>query len=209
MKNSEKLIQTAIHADSPTLDGFAYQLDDDLLLDAVRYRIALLIRRGTLDSKLDSEQLSLLADLVGNTEPAARFSGDHPECAYLVFEGGSLYYANNAQDEVWAFAEDFITERILDRGQKEASDFPADSDEGKLIRHVSPHLLKTYYGFTCASHDEQPAWFHTPEAALRFAAACGFTNDERPLTLDDVEETWGADPKDVMDTETAPWGLNA
>jgi hypothetical protein len=141
MKNSEYLISVAFRADSPTLDGFADETNEDLLIDAVRYRINVLIRRGTLDSKLSSEQIALLAAEIGNPEPVARFSGDHPECAYLVFPGGSLYYANNAQDEVWAFAEDFITERLLDRGQKEASDFPADSDEGKLIRHVCPRLL--------------------------------------------------------------------
>jgi hypothetical protein len=68
-------------------------------------------------------------------------------------------------------------------------------------------MSTTYYGFSTANNAEQPAWFHTAEAALRFANACGFTTgeDQRPLTLDDIETTNNAEAADIMDTATAPW----
>ena len=67
--------------------------------------------------------------------------------------------------------------------------------------------MSTYYGFSISNRSEQPAWFHSKEAALRFAAACGFTtgDDQRPLTLDDVESTDNAAPDDVMDTPDQSW----
>jgi hypothetical protein len=66
---------------------------------------------------------------------------------------------------------------------------------------------KIYYGFSTANSAEQPAWFYTAEAALRFATACGFTTGEeqRPLTIDDIETTSDVDAADIMDTATCPW----
>jgi hypothetical protein len=58
--------------------------------------------------------------------------------------------------------------------------------------------MTTYHGFRTANRGEQSAWFHTPEAAARFNAACGGV-------LGDVEATTDADPSDVMDTPETPW----
>jgi hypothetical protein len=61
--------------------------------------------------------------------------------------------------------------------------------------------MKTYYGFHIANSADEPAWFHTYEAAERFAQACGF--------LDDTPETSEAgefiNPKDILDTPEKPW----
>lgn len=60
------------------------------------------------------------------------------------------------------------------------------------------NMSKTYYGFHCANTAEEPAWFHTPEAAARFAEACGFIDTSYETTTD-------VDPNDVMDTPEQPW----
>jgi hypothetical protein len=108
---------------------------------ACAYRIRTLVDRGTLDRYFSDEEIRLVQSGLVKPNPQHTFTGDHPECAYLVFSDDSLYYQNNADDEIWEFASDFITDRVLSYGEKEPSDFSPDSDEGKLIRCVSPHLL--------------------------------------------------------------------
>lgn len=56
----------------------------------------------------------------------------------------------------------------------------------------------TYYGFTSATYDDQPAWFHTPEAAERFARICWGASWK-------IETTNDAAAGDVMDTPEKPW----
>lgn len=56
-----------------------------------------------------------------------------------------------------------------------------------------------YYGFKIANREEQPAWFHTRQAAERFNAACG-----GGMGL--VETAIDVNPADVMDTPGKPWG---
>lgn len=72
--------------------------------------------------------------------------------------------------------------------------------------------MTTYYGFNASNSSDEPAWFHTPEAALRFAKDCGWTtadeNEEgahRSLTLADVEESTSVEPDSVMDAPDSPW----
>lgn len=137
---NNNLLEKFLIADRPTLDGWERATLDNLD-QAVLYRLARLASRGTFDRDFSHEEIAQLQAAVGSPEPSFTFSGDHPECAYLIFADGSLYYANNAQDEVWADAYDFVVERVLDRGTREASDFAAMSDEGKLIRHAAPNLL--------------------------------------------------------------------
>ena len=134
------LLAKFLTADRPTLDGWEREPVDNLE-QAVLYRLARLASRGTFDRDFAHEEIAELQAAVGSPEPSITFSGDHPECAYHIFGDGSLYYANNAQDEVWADARDFVIERVLDRGAKDACDFPAMSDEGKLIRQVAAGLL--------------------------------------------------------------------
>ena len=73
----------------------------------------------------------------------------------------------------------------------------------------------TYYGFSAANNSEEPAWFYTAAAALRFANQCGFTTgeDQRALTIEDIETTEDPDPDDIMDEPLelnfAGWFLRA
>lgn len=60
------------------------------------------------------------------------------------------------------------------------------------------NIMKTYYGFNIANHSEEPAWFHTREAAARFNAACGGE-------LGDIQTTQSPVPGDVMDSAQTPW----
>jgi hypothetical protein len=77
------------------------------------------------------------------------------------------------------------------------------------------HSSTTYYGFSSASSSEEPAWFYTADAALRFANECGWRTgeDQQPLTIDDVETTDDPDPDDIMDEPLelnfAGWFLRA
>lgn len=58
----------------------------------------------------------------------------------------------------------------------------------------------TFYGF-CEGNE---AWFHTKEAALRFADACGWSPEE---TEDGLEETQEPFRPAIMDTVDQPWTL--
>lgn len=57
---------------------------------------------------------------------------------------------------------------------------------------------RTYFGFSQANASDEPAWFHTQEAAERFALACGWKGAT-------IETTDDADPADIMDTPETPW----
>ena len=61
-------------------------------------------------------------------------------------------------------------------------------------------IMTALYGFSCSNAYDEPAWFHTEEAAERFAAACHFEDME--IEVIDSED---ADPKDIIDTATNPW----
>ena len=137
---NSKLLENFISYDRPTLDGWE-RASLDNLDDAVLYRLALLANRGTFDSAFEHDEIAELKAAIVAPVPRFTFSGDHPEAAYLIFADGSLYFKSNSQSEVWADACEFITERILDRGTRDASEFRADSDEGKLIRHSAAHLI--------------------------------------------------------------------
>jgi hypothetical protein len=58
--------------------------------------------------------------------------------------------------------------------------------------------MNTFYGFSVANYEGKPAWFHTLEAAQRFADACGFP-------MSDIETTESAQPQDILDTQDEPW----
>lgn len=60
--------------------------------------------------------------------------------------------------------------------------------------------MKTYFGFSHANTSDEPAWFHTPEAARRFASACGWEEAEIEKS-DDIRQS------DIMDSPTHPWTL--
>jgi hypothetical protein len=126
----KKIIQKAIDLD-PALVGF----QPDRLPEAARYRLARLARRGRFDGKLETDEIEALQSL--HSDPVERYD-EKPEgqdpWSYLVFEDGSLYYANNAQDEVWESSRDFIVERLLNDAGREPDDYPPDSAEGRLIK---------------------------------------------------------------------------
>lgn len=136
---STEIISKAIAADSPTLDGFT----TSNLPAAARYRLARLAARGSFDSTLDWEtEIPVITALA--VEPAESYT-ERPAAqdpwSYLVFSDGSLYFSNNAADEVWADASDFITERLINAAGKDASDYAPDSAEGRLIRAHAAYLL--------------------------------------------------------------------
>jgi hypothetical protein len=58
----------------------------------------------------------------------------------------------------------------------------------------------TLYGFYSANTSNEPAWFHSFEAAQRFAASCGWGDAKIETTDSD-----SADSADVMDTPEKPW----
>lgn len=58
----------------------------------------------------------------------------------------------------------------------------------------------TLYGFTDANTSEEPAWFHTEDAAARFAKACGWNESEI-----ETAESEDVAADDIMDTPEAPW----
>lgn len=138
---NSSLLENFIASDRPTLAGWE-RADLGNLDESVLYRLAKLAGRGSFDSQFGNEQIVELQSAVGKPSPRFTFSGDNPECAYLVFGDGSLYYANNAQDEVWADSRGFITERVLDKGNRDAADFAPESAEGKLIRNAAFDLLE-------------------------------------------------------------------
>lgn len=112
------------------LCGGQKTVEDLLSTEAGHYRIA-----HRWDNWRDLEPAIDDDDAVCPVEkpkPKHTFWGDHPECELLLFSDGSLYYANNAQDEVWADAEDFCVECGLDRL---AEEYP-NSDAHRLAQHL-------------------------------------------------------------------------
>lgn len=55
-----------------------------------------------------------------------------------------------------------------------------------------------YFGFSLANTAYEPAWFHTREAAQRFAQACGWGGVQ-------IETCHNPEPNDVLDTADKPW----
>jgi len=57
----------------------------------------------------------LLSQMDITSEPDHEFtrSGSGDTASYSVFDDGSLWYCNNAEDEVWSDYRDFVTERLL------------------------------------------------------------------------------------------------
>jgi hypothetical protein len=56
-----------------------------------------------------------------------------------------------------------------------------------------------YYGFANASQTDDPAWFHTPAAARRFANACGWMPHVK------IEECAEPPSGSIMDNPEQPW----
>jgi hypothetical protein len=125
MKTTEA-VQKAIELD-PVLRGFG----PEWLPDAAKFRLALLARRGCFDGKMEEWEIEALRSL--HTDPAERYD-ERPEgqdpWSYLVFADGSLYFSNNAQDEIWWGAHYFVVERLLN----DPVDYTPESAEGRLIK---------------------------------------------------------------------------
>jgi hypothetical protein len=119
-------IEKAMKLD-PALAGFHHSH----LPDAAKFRLALLARRGCFDGKMEEWEIEALQSL--HIDPVERYD-ERPEgqdpWSYMIFSDGSLYYQNNARDEVWADAHDFVVERLLN----DPEDYPPESAEGRLIK---------------------------------------------------------------------------
>ena len=140
--NLTEIIAKATRTDS-ALEGF----NPTDLPEAARYRLALLASCGNFDSKFGWE-IEIPALVALRVEPAETFTERPEACdpwSYLVFSDGSLYYANNAADDVWADARDFITERLLRDAGKDAAEYEPESAEGRLIRAHAANLLSDTY----------------------------------------------------------------
>ena len=61
-------------------------------------------------------------------------------------------------------------------------------------------MNKLFYGFSKANTGDEPAWFHTENAAKRFALACGWGEVE-------PETTHNPEIAAIMDTPERPWSL--
>ena len=59
--------------------------------------------------------------------------------------------------------------------------------------------MTRYHGFFHANYFDSEAWFHTEEAAHRYAKSCGWTDY-------DVSFCYEPNPGDIMDTPEQPWG---
>jgi hypothetical protein len=137
MKTTLEIIRTAMHLDRAALDGF----DPSDLPDAAKYRLALLAQRGAFDSNLDWES-EIPALVALGVEPVEIYTEKPRDLwRYLVFRDGSLYYSDNAQDEVWGDARDYIVERLMNGPGRDAEAYDADSAEGRLIRAHARNLL--------------------------------------------------------------------
>ena len=121
-----------IKKDAPTLSPWAGRSMEELP-ESAKFRIAKLIRRGEFDGKIDWDELNSALPELERITPIHDFCDDAERGGdashYYIFKDGSLYYANNAQDEVWADKSDFISELLHRRGEE----YPADSAEGMLI----------------------------------------------------------------------------
>lgn len=107
--------ESAILADVAKHCGFGWP--DFLDCQAGIWRLKVLSESGYFDrfkladSKAFSEKNKALI-----IQPEKEFSAwDDPKVAasYKIFPDGSLYFSSNAEDEVWAEAEDFVREKIL------------------------------------------------------------------------------------------------
>lgn len=57
-----------------------------------------------------------------------------------------------------------------------------------------------YYGFNQSNDSDEPAWFHTHSAAVRFAESCGWNG----FTVETTEDPEGG----IMDTVRQAWCKN-
>ena len=56
------------------------------------------------------------------------------------------------------------------------------------------------HGFSNTHTEDEPAWFHTEDAARRFAEACGWTDPEIETIDSEKVET-----DEILDTADSPW----
>lgn len=100
--------------------------------DAMNYRLHKLQQAGVYDS-WDTLPRNLRFEAV---KPTHSFTGR--EAAYHIFEDGSLYFANNGADEVWADAVEFTHQYFDDAGtDRGAAVENLETMDIQLLRHVA------------------------------------------------------------------------
>ena len=96
--------------------------------------LADMVKGGQLEGELTAGQAAAVLRVADKLAPVfcAPLCRLADGCQYLVFKDGSLLYRNNSQDEVWAFAADFIADRLLA--------FNPDGDFEKLERALVDYV---------------------------------------------------------------------
>lgn len=137
---------------------------DFLDIQAGQWRLALLAMRGHFDRDFaNPDDAAAFAEKLRNVKMPVRNLDGRPdgwEVYYLIFEDGSLYFGTNAEDEVWAFADDFVSKRLLTAEtwalheidiQLINHERPSYFDETPLtFNHLTGDLTITLRQFECA-----------------------------------------------------------
>ena len=64
----------------------------------------------------------------------------------------------------------------------------------------------TFYGFVSNKEGHRSLWFHTPDAALRYATIRGWlSKTKQPLTFTDLAQTENPGNGVIKDTPETPW----
>lgn len=86
-----------------------------LAIEAGVYRLAVLNNSGYFDGKIEAHDVfSPKIEQPAMALKPRTFENDGMASCYHLFSDGSLYLESNGEDEVWASAEDFASEHLLD-----------------------------------------------------------------------------------------------
>ncbi|MGO8679905.1 MAG: hypothetical protein ACLQU6_03200 [Limisphaerales bacterium] len=127
MKTQNELLEMVIKKDA-ALTGF--KASD--LPEAAKARI--LNTMVSLEKDFSSEELDIIEAWCGKGYKAATFSTSEGECCYYIFADDSLYFRSSGDSEVWAFASDFATDKIIPA--YDSTDRPIDKMDAALLNHL-------------------------------------------------------------------------
>lgn len=122
-------IRARLIQNDPALNGFS-PAD---LPEAAKARTWACLYAGSLDRHHSNEELEEIGKWCGDRKSldASVASFRSGECCYYVFADGSLYFASNADSEVWADASDFAVEKIINGYEGALVEMDAD-----LLNHL-------------------------------------------------------------------------
>lgn len=126
------------------------------LLPTNWYNRALSLRTDADDAPLAliayaSERARDLGLHLDSSQPTHEFWGPAPDGgAYLLYEDGSLWFINSAEDEVWREVADYCTDSLIPALQSCNHDWQGawdDQEDGSwVVQEMDRQLLKHLYG---------------------------------------------------------------